>query len=688
MTQAVNFSTRNGVAIIEINHPPLNALSYLVRQDILQGLERAQQDAEISAVVLAGAGKTFTAGSDIRDTEDPAQRPSLAELCDAIEASEIPVVACLHGSVLGSGYELALAAHGRLASDGTRIGLPEIDLGLIPGAGATQRLPRIVEIKDALRLLLSGRLVNVSNERSTGFVDGVVDGDLTAAGVAHALELAANSPVPTKSRRERFGHLSAYADAIEAARKGLPKANRGAAKAILECVEAAPLLPIEAGLALEAEHAAQQRESHASQSLRHVFLSSHQTHAATAGLPSPSKIASVALFGSGLPVAGVAVACLDAGRHVSITTANDASAKFVRARVSAIYGDAIARGRLRSEVRQERLSRLHVQSTEVAASPADLVLHIDVAEQELEAKTLESINKAARPDGVIAFDDPYADISELGNQLGRPHQVLAIHFNRPSHINKLVEIGVGRETSQATEATAFAFLRDLRKTSIRCKAVPGLIGDKVLSGCLRAADTLLADGADPYELDAQFVRLGFAKGPLRIMDDQGFQALLGRLGPDTMPVLADLSKSGRVGRAKLLGFYRYDEDGRAIQDPTLVVDIQKAREMMDVDANTVTTDEISSRCLLAMTNVAAKLLDTGAVETAADIDVAVTLGQGFPREMGGPLKASEHRGLLSDLRKLEALARADTFWTPAHALREAVKNGGRFSTKASSLAKK
>ncbi|MEL6690339.1 MAG: enoyl-CoA hydratase-related protein, partial [Pseudomonadota bacterium] len=361
MNEVVKVSTREGVAVVEVRNPPVNALSQAVRQGLIDAMARVASDDDIKAAILIGADRTFPAGADIREFDAPAQEPHLPDVCNAIENCPKPVVACLHGTALGGGYEIALAAHARLAKPGTRVGLPEIGLGVMPGAGGTQRLPRLVAIDDALSMILSGAPVDAAKTREKGYVDGVVEGDLVSAGITYALSLVGQPLEPVGARRGRFSDGFGYQAAVDAARRDAGEAASRARKAIIDCIEAAPLLPFHQGLALERDHFLELRETNEAKALRHVFLATRLAVKPRAGLPPPAEISDIAIFGGGLMGSGITVSCLDAGYRVTVIEQPEAIER-TKSRVAGIYERAVERGRLSPELRDERLSRLSVEA--------------------------------------------------------------------------------------------------------------------------------------------------------------------------------------------------------------------------------------------------------------------------------------------------------------------------------------
>ncbi|MEM6277571.1 MAG: 3-hydroxyacyl-CoA dehydrogenase NAD-binding domain-containing protein [Pseudomonadota bacterium] len=688
MAKVVEYAVREGVAVIEVVNPPVNALSRDVRAGLIDAVARATDDETVQAIVLTGAGRTFPAGADIREFDAPAAEPHLPEVCAAIEASPKPIVACLFGTALGGGYEIALAAHARLAAPGTKVGFPEISLGVLPGAGGTQRLPRIVAVEDALDMLLSGKAVDVSIHREKGYVDGIVEGDLLSAGITHAKSLAAKPVSPIRARRDRFQDGFGYQAVVDAARRDARAGKSRAANAILDCVEAAPLLPFDQGLARERDHFLELRETQEAKALRHVFLATRAASKPRPGLPTPARVQSVAVIGGGLMGSGIIVCCLDAGLTVTLIeqrVALEAS----QARVAAIYDRAISRGRMRQEVRDERLSRLTASATLSDIGAADLIIEAVPDERDLKRDLFAAVAKEARSGAILATNTSYLDVDDLAGASGRPEDVVGLHFFSPAHVQQVVEVVVGAETSPQVEATSMAFVSAIRKKPVWSANAEGFIGNRVLTAYRRAADYLLEDGATPAQIDAALRDYGFKMGPYQVLDMAGLDiswARRKRSGEADRPghryvrIGDAMCEAGRLGQKAGKGYYRYEAGSRApIEDPAAAAIIAAERDAKGISPRDVSSAEIQRTCLMAMMNEGGRLLDEGTALRAGDLDVVMLLGFGFPREKGGPMKAAELSGLLAQLRDLEARAEDDAFWTPSRALQEAVKNGNRFA---------
>ncbi|MEO1796704.1 MAG: 3-hydroxyacyl-CoA dehydrogenase NAD-binding domain-containing protein [Pseudomonadota bacterium] len=688
MTDPVTYAVRDGVAVIEIYNPPFNALDRAVRTGILEALMRLSEDKVASAAIICAKGPSFLTPSDVRDFEDRSHSPLLTEVCDALEASKKPIVACLHGAALGGGYELALAAHARLAKPGAKVGFPEITLGLIPEAGGTQRLPRLVPVDAALEMLLSGKSVDIAPEHNPGWVDGVVDGDLISAGISYATGLVDAGFQPTRERRERFGEGLDYQDAIARARTEYGRSPTQAPTALIDCIEAAPLLPFDAGAALERDLFTSLANTDEAQALRHVYIAVREAATPRGGLPEVAAPWSVGLVGGGAMGAGIAVSCLDSGRPVQLVERDEASVAAAEARIRGIYQRAVSRRRLGQDAMTDRLARLTCTTDLDALSDADIVIEAVPEDLATKEAVWARIGRVAKEGALLATNTSYLDIEYLAEASERPNQMLALHFFAPAHVQHLVEVGVCLDTGQEAEAAAFAFVNALQKKPVRVSASEGLIGNRILTAFRLAADGLVARGASPYDVDAAMRAYGFKMGPYEAFDLSGldvsaaFRALYAEgLGARRFDVADMLMREGALGQKTGRGFYKYlGDDRRTVrQNPALLATIASEREARGMSTTQVSAAEIEKACLLAMANEGARILDEGLAERAGDIDVVMLLAFGFPRHKGGPMKAAELRGLLGDLRTLEIWAAADPFWAPAEGLRDAVKNGNRFS---------
>ncbi|MEM1303224.1 MAG: 3-hydroxyacyl-CoA dehydrogenase NAD-binding domain-containing protein, partial [Pseudomonadota bacterium] len=502
MGDFIRYEVTEGVAVLTIDNPPVNALGASVRSGLVAAIDRATGDDEVQAIVLTAAGRTFPAGADIREFGAPPVPPHLPDVCNAIEASPKPVVAALHGMALGGGYELGLAAHMRIASKQSRVGLPEIGLGLLPGAGGTQRLPRITDISTALNVVLTGKPVPAVRAKELGLIDVVSDGDLVADACAAARRIAHTNPLPTRQRRDRFADGAAYQKAIETARHAHANTPGDATRRAIDCLEAAPLLPFEAGLALERDAFLELRDTPEAAALRHLFLSERLAAKPRAGLPRPAELNKVAILGGGLMGVGIAVSCLAKGKAVSIIEQSAEAAAIAEKRLKSVIERSVARKKLPQAMLQS-LAQQSIVSTEFATvAKAELVIEAVAEDEALKTKLFAQLGATVPSNTILATNTSYLDVNALAAASGRPEQVVGLHFFSPAEIMKLCEVVVGQATAPAVEASAFAFAKSIGKTPVWAGVCDGFIANRMLTAYRQAADLTLEDGASPYEIDA------------------------------------------------------------------------------------------------------------------------------------------------------------------------------------------
>ncbi|WP_147125230.1 3-hydroxyacyl-CoA dehydrogenase NAD-binding domain-containing protein [Shimia ponticola] len=688
MGDIIRYEVTEGVAVLSIDNPPVNALSAEVRLGLNSALDRAQADDSVSAIVLTAAGRTFPAGADIREFGKPPVEPHLPDVCNAIEASSKPVVAALHGMALGGGFELGLASHARIATAQSKVGLPEIGLGLLPGAGGTQRLPRLTDVSTALSVVLTGKPVPASVARERGLIDAISEGDLIADACALARDLAGKPPRPTRNRREQFSDGVGYQKAIEEARRVHADAPTMAAGRAIDCLEAAPLLPFDAGLALERDAFLELRDTPEAAALRHLFLAERLAAKPRSGLPAPTDLKRVAVLGGGLMGVGIAVACLARGKAVTIIEQNADTAAKTEARLRSVVERSVSRKKLPQSM-LDGLSKHSIVTTQFGmVATAQLVIEAIAEDEALKKDVFAKLGAATSPKTILATNTSYLNVDMLAQASGRPGQVVGLHFFSPAEVMKLCEVVVGKETAPEVEATAFAFAKSIGKVPVRAGVCDGFIGNRVLTAYRTAADYLLEDGASPYDIDAAMRAYGFRLGPYQVLDLAGLdiswarrKRLATQRDPEARYVrIGDLlCEAGRFGRKAGAGYYRYNADsGKAERDREVLALIEKERVAKGITTQSYSAEIIQRRCLIAMANEGSKLLGEGIARSAGDIDVVMALGFGFPRHKGGPLKAAELSGLLSVQRDLEALAKEDAFWTPSQTLKHAAINGNRF----------
>ena len=683
------------VLLVTIDNPPVNALSAKVRAGLLAAIEAADADSQVGAVVLAGRGRNFIAGADIREFGKPAVPPSLPEVCDAIESSEKPVIAAIAGAALGGGLEVAMSAHFRLAVPGAKLGLPEVALGLLPGSGGTQRLPRLIGAGMALDLMLSGRHIDPAKAKAAGLVDRVVEaGDVAAAGLSYANELlAAGTPIRRTRDAQGLADREAAQAAIDAARSTAAKA-RGLLSPgkIVDAVQAALDLPFEQGMAKERELFIECLNSPQRAGLVHAFFAereaakSPETRSAT-----PRPVHSVGVVGGGTMGAGITVAVLDAGLPVVMIERDDEALARGRANVEKVYDGLIAKGRMSADAKAAVMARYSGSTSYDALAKVDLVIEAVFEEMSVKKAVFAELDRVCKPGAVIGTNTSYLDIDEIAASISRPEDVVGLHFFSPANIMKLLEIVVPAKVSPDVVATAFALAGKLRKVPVRAKVCDGFIGNRILAVYRQAADYMMEDGASPYQIDKALRDFGFAMGPFQVSDlaggDIGWATRKRRAAtrdPNARYVqIADrICERGWFGQKTGRGYYLYPQGSRAgVPDPEVEAIITAERERAGVTPRSFTDEQIVRRYLAAMVNEGANVVYEGIALRPLDVDVTFVHGYGFPRWRGGPMKYADSVGLAQILADIKEFAKEDPmFWKPSPLLEDLVARGADFDS--------
>ncbi|MEO8751315.1 MAG: 3-hydroxyacyl-CoA dehydrogenase NAD-binding domain-containing protein [Casimicrobiaceae bacterium] len=658
-------SERDGdVAVFVIDNPPINAASAGVRRGLVDAIAALTADATLTAAVIIGEGKTFIAGADLREFGQPLQEPLLPAVIRAIERCAKPIVAALHGAALGGGLELALGCDARVASPGTLVGLPEVTLGIIPGAGGTQRLPRLVGIARAIELICSGERVSSEQALAWHLVDALADGDLRAAAVAHARGMGGRK---ARLRDRPVAHEDAAA--VERAASAALRAgrNRPAVHAAIAAVKTAATLPID--LALTAERAAfeQLRGSREALALRHQFFAEREA----AKLPDlagarPRVVQSIAVIGAGTMGSGIAIAALDAGFDVLLLEQDDAALARGRERIRAHYAGRVGAGKLDGAEAAAREARLVASTAWEPVGHVDLVIEAVFEDLAVKQDVFRRLDALVRPGTILASNTSYLDIDAMAGATTRPYDVLGLHFFSPANVMRLVEVIRARATSADALATGIAVAKRMRKLPVVARNAFGFIGNRIFADYRRQCEFMLEEGAYPEQVDAALESFGFAMGPFAVADLAGLdiawrvrKSMAAQRDPAARYVdIADrLCAEGRFGRKTGAGFYRY-ADGRkeAAPDAHVRTLIDAASARKNIVRRTFTAGEIERRALLAMVNAAALLLGEGVAEHTTDVDVVLVNGYGFPRWEGGAVFWARQRGQAPLAQDLDWLA--------------------------------
>lgn len=694
-SSVVTTALQGDVLVVTIDNPPVNALGAAVRQGLLAAMQQAQADAAVAAVLLVGAGKAFIAGADIREFGKPPVAPILPEVCRAIENLNKPVVAVLHGAALGGGLEVALSAHYRLALPAATLGLPEVNLGLLPGSGGTQRAPRLMGVQAATTLMLSGQPLKAQAALQAGLVDKLVEGtDPLAAGLAYVRELlAANAPV-RRTRGLAIAEPQAALAWLDAQKAETAKKSRGlfSPLKIIECVQAALQLPFDEGMARERALFMECLDSPQRAGLIHAFFAEREVvkvPEAQAGQPRP--VASIAVIGGGTMGAGIAVAALDAGLPVTMIERDADSIARGRANVEKVYNGLVAKGRMTEAAKAAVMARYTGSTSYADIANVDLVIEAVFEDIEVKKAVFRELDRMCKPGAVLATNTSYLDIDAIAVATGRPQDVIGLHFFSPANIMKLLEIVVPAKVAPDVVATAFELARKLKKVPVRAGVCDGFIGNRILAVYKQAADYLLEDGASPYEIDAAVRGFGFAMGPFQVTDlaggDIGWATRKRRAAtrdPKARYVeIADrICERGWFGQKTGRGFYLYPEGSRTGQpDPEVLAIVDAERAKKGVTPRSFTADEIMRRYMAAMVNEGAKVVAEGIALRPLDVDVTFVAGYGFPRHRGGPMKWADMTGLPQLLADIEAFAKEDPlFWKPSPLLVQLVREGRNFDS--------
>lgn len=697
MAGPVTTERRGSIAVIVVDNPPVNALSQAVRQGLDEAVAAAQAEEAVQALVIAGAGRTFIAGADIREFGKPPQPPSLPEVINRIEAGAKPVVVALHGTALGGGLEVALGCHYRVALPGAKVGLPEVTLGLIPGAGGTQRTPRLIGAGKALDLITSGRHLGAEEALALGLIDEIAAGeDPVAAGVAFAeTVLAEGRPVRRSGEVEDKvaadrGHAALFAEA----RAALEKKARGLFSPFkcVDAVEAAVTLPFAEGLKRERALFLECMDSPQRAGLVHAFFAEREVRKIPESKAEPRDIAAVGVIGGGTMGAGIAVALLTAGLPVILVERDEESCTRGGENVARILEGKVKRGKMTAEVRYKLLESNFATALDYAfLADADLVIEAVFEDMAVKKQVFQQLDAALKPGAILASNTSYLDIDEIAAVTGRPQDVIGLHFFSPAHVMKLLEVVVADKTAPDAVASGFALAKRLGKVAVRAGVCDGFIGNRMLSVYRRQADTMLEDGASPYAIDAALRGFGYPMGPYAVADLAGLDigwANRKRLAPTRDPKeryveIADrICERGWFGQKTGRGFYLYPDGARVgTPDPEVEAIIAEERARKGIAPRDFSEEEILRRYLAAMINEGARIVEEGIALRPLDVDVTLLYGYGFPRWRGGPMKYADLQGLdrvLADIRGYQAEDPAA--WQPARLLIDLVEKGETFDS--------
>jgi len=694
---SADYQVHGSVAVITLNNPPVNGLGLATRTAAVAGIRQAEADPSVTAIVITGAGKAFSGGADIREFTSPKAltEPTLHTLIATAEGAAKPVVAAIHSVCMGGGLELALGCHYRVAAPGAQIALPEVKLGLLPGAGGTQRLPRVLGLEKALDMILTGAPVVSDKLAGTALFDRVFDAgsELLPAAIAFAESVAAIRPLP-KVRDRAVAHPNA-ASFLAGARARVD-AMAGPFPAPRECVEtvAASVTAdsFEAGLQFERERFMHLTTTPESKALRHAFFA-ERAAGKVPGVPpdtQPRPIASAAVVGAGTMGAGIAMNFANAGIPVTILETKQEALDKGLAGIRAVYERSVAKGKLTADKLAQRMASITGTLSYDALAQADIVVEAVFEDMDVKELVFRELDKLMKPGAILATNTSSLDVNRIAAFTGRPQDVIGLHFFSPAHVMKLLEIVRGAQTGADVLVAALALAKKLRKTGVVSGVCDGFIGNRMLEQYLRQAYDLLEEGALPEQVDRAIKAFGFAMGPFRMSDlagnDIGWHIRKRRAieSPDfAYSKLPDLlCEQGRFGQKTGAGWYDYQAGARAAT-PSGTVDamVTQYSGEIGVARRAIPDAEIVERLVYALVNEGAKILEEGIALRASDIDMVYLSGYGFPLHRGGPMLYADMVGLPAVLAAIEGFARGRNgeAWTPAPLLVQLATANGAFN---------
>ena len=659
----VTMRSENHVGYVTLSNPPVNAIGQVLRMGLLEAVRWAERG-RLDRVIVSGAGGIFAAGADAKEFDAAPQEPHLPEVLNAIDESFVPWIAAIEGVALGGGAEIAMACRMRIMAPGARIGLPEVTLGVIPGAGCTARLPRLVGLQKAVEMITTGKPIGAQAACSVGLVHTVEDDPIEAAFLVNSEALGCI--VPTWEY-----HAPAHdADLFRMARENLQAKMPGQEAPVraLEVIEAGLALPFHAALAYERRVFLELKTGSQSKALRHLFFTQRAAKAPAHLKGSALEVQHAAVVGGGTMGAGIAYALLSSGLQVTILEADAAGLKRAEDNIGKIIEASLTRGMIDAARAADLRSRLTLSTQYSQAATAQLAIEAAFEDMAVKQEILGKLDAVLSADAVLATNTSYLDINEMAAPLMDPTRVIGLHFFAPAHIMKLLEIVQGAQSSDRAIATGYALAKRLGKVPVRAGVCDGFIGNRILARYREAADTVFMDGSTPWEVDDAMVEFGYAMGPYEAQDLSGLDIAYAnrqRQAPTRdpnrryIPIADRMIELGKLGRKTSAGWYRYPGGGGKVEDP-IVADLAiEEAHFSGITRTDYSSQEMRQRLVLAMINEAADILDAGIAQSAGDIDLVTVFGYGFPRWRGGLMHYADSLGVETIVAQLEILAQED-----------------------------
>ena len=697
MSEAVTYTVHDGVAVIAMNNPPVNGLGSVLRPGIMDGLQKAAADPAVKALVIMGTAKAFSGGADIREFNTPksTMSPTMAEIQVVQDGFTKPLVAAISGFALGGGLELALACHYRVAAPKSSLGLPEVKLGLLPGAGGTQRLPRIVGATEALKMMTTGNPVTTEKALELGLIEAIVTGDLLEGAVAFANKLVADGKGPRRVRDQSVrvdGDPKAFFDT---ARVEVEKAARGfpAPLQILGCVEAAATLPFDEGKQEERRRFQILVDGTESKALRHMFFAERQT-TKIPDVPEDTpvrKFDKAAMVGAGTMGGGITMSLVSAGIPVTLVETSQAALDKGLATIKKNYAATVSKGRLKQEAMDKCMALITPTLDLNAVKDADIVIEAVFERMDIKKELFAKLDAIMKPGAILATNTSTLDINVIAEATKRPQDVVGTHFFSPANVMRLLEVVRGAKTAKDVLATTLALGKKLKKVPVVSGVCDGFIGNRMMEKYGIQAWYLLDEGATPQQVDAAMKKFGLAMGPFTMYDmaglDVGFAVRKRRVAerPDYAysRIVDRVCEAGRFGQKTGKGWYRYEAGDRTPRpDPEFDKMLADYRKEIGVTPRVISDEEIVERLIYSMVNEAAKILEEGIALRASDVDVVYMTGYGFPHYRGGPMFYADTVGLPKVLAAVEKFHQGyqGALWKPAPLLAKLAGEGKGFNT--------
>jgi 3-hydroxyacyl-CoA dehydrogenase len=691
LTESVRLEMEDDIALVMIDNPPVNALSWHVRQGLLEGVTKAVADGAAAVVVICD-GRTFIAGADITEFGGAQQGPNLPETQAAMEDSPIPVVAAIHGTALGGGLEVALCAHDRVALASAKFGLPEVNLGLLPGAGGTQRLPRLTGVPKALEMMTSGRHVGTDEAAECGLVDEVTEGDVAAlreAAIAFARRaVAENMPLArVRERDEKVAAVRGDTQLFADFRASIARKTRGflAPEYNVQCVEAAVNLPFDEGLKVEGRLFIELITGPQSAAQRYYFFAERAANKVP-DVPKDTPqldIQTCGVLGAGTMGGGIAMNFANVGIPVTIVERDQASLDRGLAVVRKNYERSASRGSIPPEAVEQRMALITGSTAKSDFAACDIVIEAVFEDMELKKSVFAELDEICKPDALLASNTSALDVNEIAAVTSRPESVIGMHFFSPANVMKLLEVVRGEKTSDTVIATTMALAKRINKIAALVGVCNGFVGNRMLFMRGAEAERMILEGATPAQVDRVLYDFGFPMGPFAMSDLAGLDIGWKEESSSSSTVREVLCENGRRGQKNGRGYYTYDPETRAsTPDPEVEHLIREFAVGKGVDQREVTDQEVLERCLYPMVNEGAKILDEGIAIRGSDIDVVWVNGYGWPMYRGGPMYWADSVGLAAIVDKIKVYGDrlGGRHWQPSPLLERLASEGGKLQT--------